>query len=165
MSARRRGAWGWPLGLALALVASAAGNIVFAVVASREPSFAVEPDYYQRSLEWDRTMAQEDVNRALGWSIAAAGEPTGVSGQLQLVATLVDRAGRGVDGAQVRVEARHGARAADLVSGQLASAGTGRYAAVLPLARPGLWELRFRVERGRDVYTTRLATDLPGGRP
>ena len=165
MSARRRGAWGWPLGLALVLIASAAINIGFAVVASRDPSFAVEPDYYRRSLEWDRTMAQEDVNRALGWSIAVAGERAGAPGQLRLVAILVDRAGRAVEGAAVHVEARHGARAAELVSGELAPTGDGRYAAVLPLARLGLWELRVRAERDRDVYTARVTADLPGHRP
>jgi nitrogen fixation protein FixH len=160
---RGRGAWAWPLGLVLALVLSAASNIGFAVVASRDPSFAVEPDYYRRSLEWDRTMAQEDANRALGWSIAVRGERTPAQGQMRLVATLADGAGRPVEHAAVRVEARHGARAADLVRGDLAPVGPGRYVAVLPMGRAGVWELRFRAERSRDVYTQRVVADLPAG--
>ena len=160
-TARRRGA-GWPVGLALALLASAALNIAFAVVASRDASFSVEPDYYRKSLEWDRTMAQEDANRALGWSIDVGSEPAAEPHALRLVARLRDRGGAGMDGAVVTVEARHGARGADVVTATLAGAGGGRYAADLPLRRPGLWELRFDVTRGSVRYTQRVAADLPG---
>lgn len=159
---RPRRGWGWPFGLAVALVASAALNVGFAVVASRDASFAVEPDYYRKSLEWDRTMAQEDTNRALGWALAIRAEPAADSGKLRLVAILRDRAGRRVDGALVTVEARHGARAAEVVSGTLADAGNDGYAADLPLRRAGLWELRLTARRDGDVFTQRLAAELPG---
>jgi nitrogen fixation protein FixH len=161
---RPRRPWLWPLGLALALSASAGLNIGFMIVANRDPSFAVEPDYYRKSLEWDRTMAQEDTNRALGWRLAVAGERAGLPGRLRLVARLTDRAGQPLDGAAVAVEARHGARAAEPVGGVLESAGGGRYAAELPLARPGLWELRFEVRRGGDLFTAQITADLPGRR-
>jgi len=145
---RRGRPWLWPLGLALALGASAGVNIGFMIVANRDASFAVEPDYYRKSLEWDQTMAQEDNNRALGWRLAVAGERASLPGRLRLVARLTDRGGRPLEDAAVAVEARHGARAAEPVGGVLESDGGGRYAAELPLARPGLWELRFEVRRG-----------------
>jgi nitrogen fixation protein FixH len=156
-------AWLWPAGLALALAASAGSNIFFMVVAYRDPSFAVEPDYYRKSLEWDRTMAQEQANRALGWTLAVESEPAPTRGRLRLVARLADGAGRPLDGAVVTVETMHGARAAEVVRGELAGEGAGRYAADLPLGRRGLWELRVRVQRGDEVFTRRLSVDLPGG--
>lgn len=159
---RPRSSWGWPLGLAMALVASAALNVGFAIVASRDASFAVEPDYYRKGLEWDRTMAQEDANRALGWVLALRAEPAADPGRLRLVAILRDRAGAPVSGALVTLEARHGARAADIVRGTLAEAAGDRYAADLPLRRAGLWELRLTARRGGEVFTQRIATDLPG---
>lgn len=163
-SPRRGRPWLWPLGLALALGASAGVNIGFMIVANRDASFAVEPDYYRKSLEWDQTMAQEDTNRALGWRLAVAGERASLRGRLRLVARLTDRDGLPLEGAAVAVEARHGARAAEPVGGVLESGGEGRYTAELPLARPGLWELRFDVRRGGDLFTARISTDLPGGR-
>lgn len=152
--------WLWPLGLALALALSAGGNVVFMVLASRDASFAVEPDYYRKALDWDRTMAQASANRALGW-MATVDEVVPAPGGRRLVVRLIDREGRPVDGAQVTVEGRHGARAAEVVHGRLAGAGQGRYAAELPLGRAGLWELRVRAERAAQVFTQRLDADLP----
>lgn len=163
-SVQRGRPWLWPLGLALALAVSAGINIGFMIVANRDASFAVEPDYYRKSLEWDQTMAQEDTNRALGWRLAVAGEGASLPGRLRLVARLTDRAGQPLEGAAVVVEARHGARAAEPVGGVLEPDGGGRYAAELPLVRPGLWELRFDVRRGGDLFTARISTDLPGSR-
>ena len=159
---RRQRGWGWPLGLALALVTSAALNIAFAIVASRDASFAVEPDYYRKSLEWDRTMIQEDANRALGWSLAVHAEPAADPGLLRIVVTLRDRAGGLVDAGLVTVEARHGARAAQVVTGTLTPFAGDRYAVDLPLRRAGLWELRLTAHRGRDVFTKQIAAELPG---
>lgn len=161
VTARRRGAW-WPLGLAAALAASAALNIGFAIVANRDASFAVEPDYYRKSLEWDRTMAQEAAGRALGWTVEVVGEPALERGLLHVVAQLRDRGGQGVDGCVVELEARHRARAREPVIGTLAGRSGGRYAAALPLSRPGLWDLRVTVRRGEVLYTHRVTVDLPG---
>jgi nitrogen fixation protein FixH len=153
-------AWLWPLGLALALALSAGGNVLFMVLANRDASFAVEPDYYQKALDWDRTMAQEAANRALGWTARVEGA-TATAGGRRLTLRLLEGDGRGLDGAVVTVEALHGARAAEIVRGRLDGVGEGRYAAELPLARAGLWELRLRAERGDRVFTQRLAAELP----
>ncbi len=158
----RRSAWLWPLALTGLLAASACANIAFMVVATRDPSFAVEPDYYAKALAWDRTMAQEEHNRALGWSLAVSAEPALRPGRLRLVVRLGDASGAAIDGAVVTVEALHGARAAEIIRGAFAPAGSGTYEADLPLRRAGLWELRFRVSRGDDVFTERVSRDLPG---
>ena len=158
---RRRDAL-WPIGLALALLASAGLNIAFAVLASRDGSVAVEPDYYRKSLDWDRTMAQERANHALGWHIDVGSETAAGARTRRLVARLRDREGADIAGAVVEVDARHGARAADVVTGTLASAADGRYVADLPLRRPGLWELQLVATRGAARYTQRVVLDLPG---
>jgi hypothetical protein len=40
---------------------------VYLTVADR--SFAVEPDYYQQSMDWDARMAQQRRNEQLGWQV------------------------------------------------------------------------------------------------
>jgi nitrogen fixation protein FixH len=152
--------WFWPVGLVALLLSGAAANIAFMIVANRDASFAVEPDYYRKAVEWDRTMAQETRNAALGWRVSAQLEPM-ARGRARLVARVADREGRPVTGAVVVVEAFPSARARDIASFTLARDGApGAYAATLAHARPGLWELRVRVTRGRDVFTRTLDQDL-----
>ena len=61
----------WPVAIVGLLVSGAAANIGFMVVASRDATFAVEPDYYRKAVDWDRAMAQEARNVELGWRVSA----------------------------------------------------------------------------------------------
>lgn len=161
MSAR---GWHWPVLMVALLVGGAGVNIAFMIVANRDPSFAVEPDYYRKALEWDQTMAQEARNAELGWTISARLGPAGV-GAGRLVATIRDRAGALLGGATVTVEAFPSARAREIATLALAPTGeAGVYAATLPSGRPGLWELRMRVSRGGEVFTRTLSQDLAASR-
>ncbi len=152
--------WYWPLIIIALLVAGAGANIGFMLVATGDATFAVEPNYYQKALHWDETMAQEARNAALGWSVTVAFVGAPQPGRVKLVARVNDRAGHAVRGAHVGVEAFHGARASQVLAATLSPDSTGGYAATLPLARPGLWELRLRVERGDEVFTRTLVQDL-----
>lgn len=156
---RRRG-WYWPAGLIALLAVSAAANIVFMLVATGDPSFAVERDYYRKAILWDQTMAQAERNGALGWSVTPRLEPVpGSAGLMTLWARVADPYGASLSDAVVRVEAFHGARAGQVVGATLRPA-EGGYVATLPMARPGLWELRFRVERGAAVFTQVLTHEV-----
>ena len=161
MSAR---GWYWPVGVVALLVGGAGANIGLMIVANRDPSFAVEPDYYRKAVEWDRAMAQEARNATLGWRVSARLEPAD-AGRARLVALVRDRAGAPVAGAAVAVEAFPSARARQIATFTLAPAdGAGVYAVTLPRARPGLWELRLRVARGAEVFTRTLSRDLAAAR-
>ena len=50
---RRRAAWRWPAILLALLGGHAAICVAMIVVATNDPSFAVEPEYYTRALDWD----------------------------------------------------------------------------------------------------------------
>lgn len=150
----------WPVIVIALLVGGAGANIGLMLVATRDPSFAVEPDYYQKALRWDETMAQEARNAALGWSIAVGFDGASSPGRVTLAARVSDRAGRALEGARVEVEAFHSARASRVLAATLSPGSAGRYSATLPLDRPGLWELRLRVARGDAVFTRTLVQDL-----
>ncbi len=142
------------------LVGGAGANVGLMLVATGDASFAVEPRYYEKALRWDETMAQEARNRALGWSIAVAFDGAPRPGQVELAARVNDRRGHAVEGARVGVEAFHSARASHVLTATLGPEATGRYSAMLPLDRAGLWELRLRVERGGEVFTQTLVQEL-----
>ena len=159
MSAPRTKGWYWPylLGGLLGLVVVI--NLVFVYIATNDPSFAVEKDYYRKALAWDRTMAQQGANEALGWRLDLAVAPA-LGSAAVLAVTLVDRDGAPIDSASVSVEAFHTARAAGILAGTLAETPEHRYETTLPMRRPGLWEFRFRVTRGSDVFTRVLRQDV-----
>ena len=152
--------WFWPAAIVSLLVSGAAANIGFMIVANRDQSFAVEPDYYRKAVDWDRRMAQEARNAELGWGATASLEPRR-GDHARLVARITDREGRPLTGATVTVEAFASARANRMATVTLTPETTpGAYAATLDGARPGLWELRLRVVRGEQVFTRTLDQDL-----
>jgi nitrogen fixation protein FixH len=153
----------WPLAIIGLLVLSAAGNVLLVVTAVGDPSFAVERDYYRKALAWDRTAGQRDRSDALGWS-ARAQLSAASADQAQLDVWLEDDHGRPLAGARVAVEAFHNARARDVHVATLSPREAGRYVALVPSARRGLWEVRLTAERGGDTFTTVLAPELAAAR-
>ena len=146
--------WVWPLFLGGLLVLGVGANLVLLVVATGDPSFAVERDYYRKGMEWDRTLAQRQADARLGWTLSCEVR----AGTVEVA--LRDASGAPVPGATVSLEGFHNARAAQIVTAVLAEAGEGTYRAQAPIARPGLWELRFRAVRGVDVYTQTVTYEV-----
>lgn len=155
---RGRG-WIWPAALIALLVASAAANIGLMIVANEDASFAVEPDYYRKAVDWDHTMAQQAANEALGWHVTMRLEPS-AAGRARITVDVRDAAGMPVDGATVDVEAFPSVRAREVSALALKPSGDGLYAGELPRDRAGLWEVRIAVARGRDRFTQTLTQDL-----
>ena len=153
----------WPLILAGLLLGGVGANIALMLVATGDASFAVEPNYYAKAVAWDETMAQEAKNAALGWGVAVTLDRAPVPGKVELAARITDRAGAPISGASVSVEAFHSSRARRVFTAPLLPAADGRYAVTLPLERPGLWEIRVRIERGPEVFTRTVMQDLPAG--
>ncbi|MCZ7582337.1 MAG: FixH family protein [Deltaproteobacteria bacterium] len=153
--------WFWP-GLVVGLLAlSVAINLVAMLVATDDPSHAIEADYYEKALAWDEAMAQERHNGALGWRLKADVFPSASqAGSANVIVALSDRGDGPIAGASVTVETFHNARAGKILAGALKETEPGRYAAALPMHRDGWWELRFRVESGGDVFTDVKTMDL-----
>jgi nitrogen fixation protein FixH len=129
--------------------------VVTAIIATRDNSFAVEPDYYEKSLNWDAIAAQRREDQRLGWQIAlAVGAQASVLGERSVTATLTDRDGRPLDGASIELVAFPHARGNDRESAVLAPQGDGRYETTLRIKRRGLWEFRLAVKRGPDIFTS-----------
>lgn len=144
---------GWPIAIVTILGITVAANIWGAVLAGDDPSFAVEPDYYHKAVNWDSTLAQSRENERLGWRIATTLGAFDVKAGAHLSVTLVDSTGAPIADAVVHVAALYNARADQIFQATLSSTG-GTYAAMLPVAHAGEWELRFEVLRGGRKFTS-----------
>jgi len=152
--------WQWPWIVGGLLGANALAVLLLILLATRDPSHAVERDYYAKGLAWDAERAAARAGARLGWQLALAINPARQWGQRRVEVRVVDREGRALGGARVQLEARHLARATQVVRTALTPLGAGRYMAALPLRRAGLWELRLLVEQGGQRWRERLTREL-----
>ncbi|MCA9519737.1 MAG: FixH family protein [Myxococcales bacterium] len=142
----------WPIFLAGLLFASVGGNVVMMLIATGDPAFSVEENYYQKGLRWGETRAQETKNSELGWRLALQIRRLAGSVPPLVRVALTDREKKPIDDAKVHLVAFHNARAAKKLEAQLRF-NSGEYLAKLPIARAGLWEFRFVVEREGQRFT------------
>jgi hypothetical protein len=152
----------WMLVPVALLAASVIGVGSLAAVAARDPGFALEQNYYERAVRWDRQQAEWAENVRLGYrlTLTLVPSPTGAA----LTLHVADRAGVGLHGASVTIEAFANARSGDRRRLTLVEAPGGSYRAELKDARPGLWELRCVVSHGGERYSEILRADVPRSR-
>jgi nitrogen fixation protein FixH len=144
----------WPALICSLLVVHILSVCVMVYVATRDRSFAIEPDYYQKGLNWDKTANQQRENARLGWTVAIEiGEPAGVRGERTVTCKVTDKAGRPVEGAIVDLVAFAHARASERTAAVMVPQGQGAYQSSLRMLRRGLWEFRLVIARGRDTVT------------
>jgi len=148
-----------PVIIGLILLSSLVSVSLLIYRANTDPNFAVEPDYYERGLNWDETAAQRAVNDELGWTVTI-GEAS-VEGEpgrrfVSMTLTITDGSGEPVEGAMVDFEAFHNARAKakQRESGVAGPFGEpGAYRVSFPGELAGWHQLRLRVQAGEDIFT------------
>lgn len=149
----------WPVAIVTVLTLYVAFGLIAARIATHDPNFAVEPDYYNKAVMWDSSLAQSHRSDALRWHLIPTLSAVGKSKPATLAFDVRDSSGQIVTGARVSVEARQVAYAENVTSATLGERGDGDYAAQIPLARPGLWEFRVVATRGADRFATTLRMD------
>ncbi|MBI2377447.1 MAG: FixH family protein [Deltaproteobacteria bacterium] len=157
-AASKRGAWyaAIPVGL---IVASLLGNVFMMRIATADPAFAVERDYYKKAVLWDQEMAQAELNHALGYSFRLETRASG--GDVELSVVLLDAAGKPIELAVISGEAFSNARAGDIT--KLAFSDEGPvHRTKLSHPRPGLWELRLEATVAGRRFTAVERRDLGG---
>jgi len=137
---------------------------VTAFVAISDPSFAVEPDYYDKALRWDEHRERAARNSELGWRVAVevAGVPDPL-GRREVRLTALDAEGRPLVGASASVEMFHHARSSNRLGATLAESAPGVFSGALPIVREGIWEVRFEVRRDGEAFTGSAEVGVEGG--
>jgi nitrogen fixation protein FixH len=118
----------------------------------------VEPDYYQRAVDWDSTVARGQRSVALGWGTDVRLAPP-EGGHAILSVTLTTRNGVPLDSADVRAALSHNAEGAKVYEVRLLATGPGLYAARVPASVQGLWRVDLAATRGQDTYSRRVTVD------
>lgn len=115
------------------------GATVYFAHASATP---VEPDYYQRALNWDQEHRIRLAGRSLGWKMEAwfvrAGEQT-----VQMEFRLLDSRDQPIRSARISAECFHEAQPTNVVSLGVVEGPPGEYRAALRTAdaQRGLWRM------------------------
>ncbi len=151
---------GWPIGIVALLTATVLGNVAVIVITRDDPSFAVEPDYYRKAVDWDSTQARQARSNALAWNVSAAVRAAD-NGLSVLTLTLQDSSGVVVHDASLTGELLHVARANDVQSVVFTEVADGEYAATVPMQRAGMWELRLAAERNSERFMETVRFETP----
>lgn len=137
------------------------GSLVYCAL--RDASFAVEPDYYAKSLEWNATARQQTQNQTLGWSISISSIPGSVGSPNERVWLLVlahDRAGAPLSEATLTAEAFPNARASERQTLVFLPTGSpGEYTCELKRGTLGTYRIRLCVQHKDDTFTYEVDHD------
>jgi nitrogen fixation protein FixH len=168
MSMTTKGSLRWAIAIVGLIALHAAGMLAVILIATRNPSFSVEPDHYQKALAWDRLAARQQASGLLGWKAevtSEAGSKVALDGARTrgLACRIVDREGKPVTGATVTMLAFAHARGEERIRFDLRETGPGVYTVRAPMARSGLWELRLSALRGPDLFTTTILHTASNG--
>jgi nitrogen fixation protein FixH len=153
----------WPLAIVAMIGLHATGMVVVILVATRDPSFAVEPNSYQKALAWDAFSARRHASEALGWTARVHSDRQFDAGHMRtLDCEILDRAGHPVEGATAAVLAFPHSRGEERTRITLREVAPGDYSARAPLVRTGIWELRLVAQRGAEIFTKTLLHTVEG---
>ncbi len=129
--------------------------------ATSDPTFAIEPDYYQKGLDWDQTQLANSRSAALGWDakleIARDAGPRGPT-----LVRLQARDGAPVAGASVVAVCFPFVRSNDRRTIQFQEREPGVYWAQIAYPVPGRWEFRLSAVRGDSKFTAAKDLTVPG---
>jgi nitrogen fixation protein FixH len=147
----------WPIAIVGIIALHAAGMLAVIAIATRNPSFSVEPDHYQKALGWDRLAARKQASELLGWKAEVTTDTAlDSAGTRRLECRLWDRDGKPVTGSTVTILGFPHARGDERIRMELRESEAGLYTARTAMARPGLWELRLSALRGPDLFTATI---------
>jgi nitrogen fixation protein FixH len=151
-------AW-WPFpGIVFALIGmSMTMATITVVLATNDPSFGLEEDYFAKAVAWDETAVQMEENRRLGWEVKVELAPVvDGKGDRTMTVLLAESGGSALQGAKLEAFCFHNARRKETLSFELTEIAPGRYSAGQPMSRNGRWTVRLKAVRGDDVFTTSI---------
>lgn len=129
--------------------------------ATRDPSFAVEPDYYDKAVRWEETQEQTAANAELGWVASCSATREAPSDHVRLELTLKDRGSAPLRGVKASAVVFASARAAERFEITFVEHEPAMYRAMLDAPRPGVWRVRLRAVADGAIFTSEFDLSVP----
>lgn len=159
-SSKRWPVWAFfPVGL-LALLLTI--QVVMVSLATDDPGFAVEENYYQRAVDWDQQAAQRATNQQLGWTVHWTATPHS-EGTGRLAMKLKAADGSPITEARLELIAFPNSRSSQRQSLTARELEPGHYVASFVLSRLGLWEFRLAAHANGHKFTNVTQQDISQG--
>jgi hypothetical protein len=132
-------------------------------IATDDPHFALEPNYYDKAVHWEQAQAQARRSQASGVAVELLRAPSLEQGQVTIELRVRDASGAPLGGANVALEAFPNAFANQVTRAGLSEIEPGVYRGALRGTALGLWELRCAVTRGELRFEQTLRADVVKG--
>ena len=127
-----------------------------------DPSGAVVPSYHEAALNWDQTHHARLASTRLGWAIeTVVSDVADESGMRAIEIHVQNELAESASDLEIAGQIYHHARACKVQSVAFASVGEGRYIAMAPMARDGLWQLEFEIQGAGERMTEAMTLELP----
>ncbi len=129
-------------------------------LATGDQSATVVPNYHQAALNWDETKKSLQAAKRNGWTLTLTASDVADGRGLRAVELVVLDAGQQtVDALSVNGFVYHHALASDVRPIEFRSIGEGRYLAMAPMSRKGLWQVDLSIEGATELMTLSESVD------
>lgn len=154
--------WAWVPAIMLGSMLLGLGTMAY--VAVDDPHFALERDYYDKAVHWDRSQAAARASASSGLSLSLT-RPlvTSADGSVEVEVRVTDRENRPVQGARVQLQAFPNAYAERIETSSLRESAPGTYVGRIERGVLGLWELRFGLVSGASRFHEVVRQDVVKG--
>jgi nitrogen fixation protein FixH len=148
----------WPLIVIGLLLGHMTIMFVAVALATHDRSSTVIPDYYQKSLNWDRAQADRRASEQMGWGVTVTPAP-GVDplGRREVLVGVTDAGGAAVADADVELSYYHLSHPGEAARANVHTGADGRARATLPMRYEGFWQIDVTVKSGERRFVTVLS--------
>jgi nitrogen fixation protein FixH len=156
----------WPIGIVSVIAAFLAGDAIMVTMATRDPTFGVEENYYQRAVQYDQQRSADLRTTTAGWTVRIEIADVPFPDMPRRVdVRITDSAGRPVDGVAGRLTAIRPADVRLRNGGDLIAVPdqSGLYRLLLKVPVQGLWEFDLAAVKSGEPYHAVVRQDVRFG--
>jgi nitrogen fixation protein FixH len=141
-------------------------GVASVVLATNDLSWSVVPEYHAGAMKWDEQRAIQRASDELGWKHEVTIDPAAdAMGNRAVRVYLADKTGEPVLVDRMEGSIFHHARGAQMIRFEMTRGGRpGVYEAQVRMRRPGLWEMRFSADRGKEHWQAKVQQELAESR-